>query len=76
MDCLVDQAGYRKFSEGSSKALQCAETDPPERGSYYTRTSYFAISFQMGTLTGTVSFRSQMPTMLRAVRTGEACRGG
>ena len=32
VDCLVDQAGYRECSEGSSKVLQCAEADPLESG--------------------------------------------
>ena len=32
VDCLVDQADYREFGEGSSKVLQCAEADPLERG--------------------------------------------
>ena len=32
VDCLVDQAGYRECSEGSSKELQCAEADPLESG--------------------------------------------
>ena len=42
---------------------------------YAMRTSSFGISFQKGTLTG-LSLISQTPTILRAVRTGGACRGG
>ena len=43
---------------------------------YAMRTSSLGISFQKGTLTGLslISF-AEMPTMLRAVRTGGACRG-
>ena len=36
MDCLADQAAYRECSGGSSKVLQCAETNPLESGAWYT----------------------------------------
>ena len=37
VDCLVNQAEYREFGEGSSKVLQCAEADPLDSGTKYTR---------------------------------------